>query len=201
MDLKDPRALIGDSVKSVESLLGQVEELIRAARLITVSVRAGGRVYLFGNGGSAADAQHIAAELVGRFELERKGIPAIALTTDTSVLTSVSNDYGFETVFERQVEAHVRQGDVVVGITTSGTSPNVVRALRRAKELGAATVLLTGAGWANADAARVPAPADAVIAAGSENTARIQEAHIVAGHVICHLVEDELYGATGEMNA
>jgi D-sedoheptulose 7-phosphate isomerase len=201
MDLKDPRALIGDSVKSVESLLGQVEELIRAARLITVSVRAGGSVYLFGNGGSAADAQHIAAELVGRFELERKGIPAIALTTDTSVLTSVSNDYGFETVFERQVEAHVRQGDVVVGITTSGTSPNVVRALRRAKELGAATVLLTGAGWANADAARVPAPADAVIAAGSENTARIQEAHIVAGHVICHLVEDELYGATGEMNA
>jgi D-sedoheptulose 7-phosphate isomerase len=195
--LEDPKQLIRNSLKSVESLLNQTEVLTRIAHLITASVLGGGTVYLFGNGGSAADAQHIAAELIGRFELDRKAVPAIALSTDTSVLTSLSNDYGFDKVFERQVEALVKQGDVAVGISTSGTSANVVRALRKAKKLGAVTVLLTGAGWSENDKSEETAKADAVIAVDSENTARVQEAHIVAGHIICHLVEEELYGGGG----
>lgn len=199
--MRDPRQLIKDSTKSAESLLDQVEVLLRIARLIVVSVKGGGRIYLFGNGGSAADAQHLAAEMVGRFERDRKGIPAAALTTDTSILTSVSNDYGFEVVFERQIEAYVRHGDVVIGITTSGTSQNVAGALRKAKELGAVAVLLTGKNWEERKDGPEAAKADAVVVVDSENTARIQEAHILAGHVICHLVEEELYGETGEIDA
>ena len=199
--MKDPKQIIKASVESAGSLLGQVQELIRIARLITTSVRGGGRVYFLGNGGSAADAQHLAAEMVGRFERDRKGIPAFALTTDSSILTSVSNDYGFETVFERQVEACVLPNDVVVGITTSGTSQNVALALRKARELGAATVLLTGAGWRKNDGGKEKAQADAVIVVDSEDTARVQEGHILAGHIVCHLVEDGLYGETGDIHA
>ncbi len=194
--MKDPKELIKSCVSSIESLLGQAEVLNRIAGLIVASVRGGGRIYFLGNGGSAADAQHLAAELVGRFKKDRKAIAAVALTTDTSILTSVANDYGFDTVFERQVEAHVLPRDVVVGITTSGTSPSVVRALHKARELGSTTVLFTGAGWKKAGGTREPAQADAVIVVDSQDTARIQEAHILAGHIVCHLVEEELYGAT-----
>jgi D-sedoheptulose 7-phosphate isomerase len=193
----DPKKLLEASVRAIESLGDQIENLMRTARLIVTSVKGGGSVYFLGNGGSAADAQHLAAEMVGRFERDRKAIPAAALTTDTSILTSVSNDYGFDTVFERQVEAHVRHNDVVVGITTSGTSPNVLRALEKAGEMGAATVLLTGAKLPEDMEAGQDTRADIVISVGSESTARIQEAHIVAGHVICHLVEDGLFEQQG----
>ena len=189
----DPKKLLEASVRAIESLGDKIEDLMRTARLIVTSVKGGGSVYFLGNGGSAADAQHLAAEMVGRFERERKAIPAVALTADTSILTSISNDYGFDTVFERQVEAHIRHNDVVVGITTSGKSPNVLRALNKAREMGAATVLLTGANWADKMKSGQETMADIVIAVGSENTARIQEAHIVAGHLICHLVEEGLF--------
>jgi len=192
--LKDPKKLIEASIETAGTLLGQVEELVRIARLITVSVRGGGRIYLMGNGGSAADAQHIAAEFVGRFELDRAAVSATAFTTDSSVLTSLSNDFGYDIIFERQVEAHVRHGDIVIGITTSGTSSNIAKALDKAKELGASTVLFTGEKWRKAGGKRVEA--DAIIVAGSENTARVQESHIIAAHVICSMVEDELFGTS-----
>ena len=192
--MKDPKKLIEASIETAGTLLGQVEELVRIARLITVSVRGGGRIYLMGNGGSAADAQHIAAEFVGRFELDRAAVSATAFTTDSSVLTSLSNDFGYDIIFERQVEAHVRHGDIVIGITTSGTSSNIAKALDKAKELGASTVLFTGEKWRKAGGKRVEA--DAIIVAGSENTARVQESHIIAAHVICSMVEDELFGTS-----
>lgn len=195
--MKDLKQLIEDSLKCTKSLLEQTDTMSEIARLIVESVRKGGRVFLFGNGGSAADAQHLAAEMVGKFERDRKGIPAFALTTDTSILTAVSNDYGFETVFERQVQAHVRDGDVVIGISTSGTSPNVVRALRKAMELKAATVLLTGAKWKQTEGETGAAQADLVIVAGSQVTARVQEAHILTGHIICYMVEEEICGSQG----
>ncbi len=193
----EPETIIEASIEASRSLIGQAGLITRVADDIVSAVRRGGRVYLFGNGGSAADAQHLAAELVGRFERERDAIPAVALTTDTSILTSTANDCGYETVFERQVEAHVRVDDVVIGISTSGSSPNVVRALQKAKELGAHTVLLTGATrGAACDCA------DAVIAVDSDNTARVQEAHILAGHIICYLVEAKLCGPNcGDVHA
>jgi D-sedoheptulose 7-phosphate isomerase len=196
--LSDPKKLIQASISAIESLTGQTELLLEAARLMSASVKGGGTIYLLGNGGSAADAQHLAAEMVGRFRKDRAGIPAVALNANTSVLTAVSNDYGFEAVFERQVRAHAVRGDVVVGITTSGTSENVVRALSAARELGCATVLLTGASWAGAAGKGAKAQADVTVAVDSEDTARIQEGHILAGHVICHLVEEELFGASPE---
>jgi D-sedoheptulose 7-phosphate isomerase len=196
--LKDPRKLIEASVRAMESLVAQAETLLEVARTMTACVRAGGTLYFFGNGGSAADAQHLAAEMVGRFRRDRAGIPAVALNANTSVLTAISNDYGFETVFERQVRAHARRGDVVVGITTSGTSENVVRALSAARGLGCATVLFTGAGWEDAAGRRAKAQADSAVVVGSRETAQVQEGHILAGHVICRLVEDELFGESPE---
>ena len=136
--------------------------------------------------------------MVGRFKKDRDPVPAVALTVNTSVLTAVSNDYGFETVFERQVKAHARQGDVVVGITTSGMSENVTRALGAAREIGCSTVLLTGEGWVDAAVGKIKAQADVIIKVDSKDTARIQEGHILAGHVICCLVEEELFGASPE---
>jgi len=150
---------------------------------------AGGTLYVLGNGGSAADAQHLAGELVGRFLMERRPLPCVALTTDTSVLTAVANDYGVQDVFLRQVKALVRRGDVVMGISTSGRSANVVRALREARRLGAATVGLTGRD--GADMAQV---CDAVVCVPSEETPRIQEAHQTIIHILCRLVERELSG-------
>jgi D-sedoheptulose 7-phosphate isomerase len=148
-------------------------------------LRRGGKILLMGNGGSAADSQHIAAELVGRFQRERKGLAAIALTTDTSLLTSVGNDYGYEHIFARQVEALGRPGDLLIGISTSGNSPNVVRAIEVAKGLGITTVALTGAGGG-----RLAALCDLTLAVPSSVTARVQEAHILIGHVLCELIDD-----------
>jgi D-sedoheptulose 7-phosphate isomerase len=155
-----------------------------AAGLIADAVRAGGGVYLFGNGGSAADAQHIAGELVNRFLLERKAIRSVALTTDTSVLTSIANDYEFNRVYARQIEALGRAGDVAVGLSTSGNSASVVSALATAREMGMKTIAMTGAGGG-----ACAAHADILLAAESTVTARVQEAHQVIYHVLCELVE------------
>jgi D-sedoheptulose 7-phosphate isomerase len=146
------------------------------------------KILLFGNGGSAADAQHIAGELIGRFKLERKSLPAIALTTDTSILTAIGNDYGYEDVFSRQVEGLVLEGDVVIGISTSGNSPNVLKAIKKAKELKAYTIGLTGK-----DGGRLKDIVDLCIIVPSSNTPRIQESHITIGHIICNLVEKNLF--------
>ncbi|MFZ5649811.1 MAG: D-sedoheptulose-7-phosphate isomerase [Bacillota bacterium] len=149
----------------------------------------GNTIYFLGNGGSAADCQHMAAELVGRFKKERRGLPAVALTTDTSILTALGNDYGFEEIFTRQVEALVKPGDLVVGISTSGNSPNVVKALQLAKEKGALTVGLTGR-----HGGKLGNVCDLCIKVPSDVTARIQEAHILIGHIVCEMI-DEVAGS------
>ncbi len=151
-----------------------------------------GKVLLFGNGGSAADSQHIAAELMGRFARERRALPAIALTVNTSNLTAISNDYSYEEVFARQIEALGRPGDVAVGISTSGNSPNVVKALERAKAAGLVTQALTG--QRGGKCAEV---ADLALRAPSNDTPRIQELHITVGHIVCDLVEEALFGGPG----
>lgn len=161
------------------------DNLEAAARLVSESVRQGGRLVLFGNGGSAADAQHIAAELVGRFERERKAIPALALTVNTSVLTSLANDYDFTCVFARQVEALVGPKDTIIAISTSGKSSNVVEGARQARLLGAKVIALTGA-----DPGPLGREATICLAIPSRRTARIQEGHIFVGHVLCQLVEE-----------
>ena len=152
----------------------------------------GGCVMWAGNGGSAADSQHLASELVGRFERERKGIAAIALTTDTSALTSIGNDFGFESIFARQVEAVGRPGDLLIGITTSGASPNILRAVEVARDRGMTTIGLTGRSGGN-----LKDIADVCLVVPSESTARIQEAHIFIGHILCDLVEAHFANVQG----
>jgi len=162
------------------------ERIEQAVEMIVASYRNGGGLCAFGNGGSAADAQHIVAELVGRFLIDRKPLRAQALTTDTSILTSVANDYEFDTIFSRQVEAFGRPGDVAFGITTSGDSPNVLAGLQKAKQIGMKTIALTGPGGG-----KCPELADILLDAGAEGTPtpRVQEAHMVIYHTICELVE------------
>ncbi|MBI5183879.1 MAG: D-sedoheptulose 7-phosphate isomerase [Nitrospinae bacterium] len=155
-------------------------------KMISNALKRGKKILLMGNGGSAADAQHLAGELIGRFKAERKAIPAIALTTDTSIITAVGNDYGFDTIFERQIDALTCKGDVVIGISTSGRSPNIIKGLRLAKELGAKTIALLGN-----DGGGVKEMVDLAIVIPSYNTPRIQEAHITIGHIICEEVEKE----------
>ena len=155
-----------------------------AAGAITKAIKQKGRLYICGNGGSAADAQHIAAELVGRFECERKGLPVIALTTDTSLITSVSNDYGYENIFVRQVEALIKEGDILWAFSTSGASPNVVAAAQLAKRKGALILAFTGK--ADSELEQI---ADICFCANSQSTARSQEIHQLAYHIICQLVE------------
>lgn len=168
----------------IESLREQCGVLRRIATEMTRAILSGRKILWCGNGGSAADSQHMAAEFVGRFRRERRGLPSIALTTDTSILTAVANDYGFEEVFRRQVEAHCAEGDILVGISTSGTSKNVCAALRAARELGAFTVAFTGA-----DGGTAGSIADVTLRVPSKNTARIQEAHILCGHLLCDWVD------------
>ena len=158
-----------------------------ALAILERSVRHGGKLLFFGNGGSAADAQHIVAELVVRYKAERRAIAAIALTTDTSTLTACGNDFGFEAVFERQIEALGRPGDVAIGISTSGQSPNVLRGLRRAKEGGLKTVGLVGG-----TGGEMGAICDSLITVPSTVTARIQEMHITIGHMLCVALETSL---------
>jgi D-sedoheptulose 7-phosphate isomerase len=163
------------------------DALARVADAVSQALEAGHKLLLFGNGGSAAQAQHIAAEFVGRFQSERDPLPAVALTTDTSALTAIGNDYGFEEVFARQLRALAHPGDVALGISTSGRSPNVVRALEEAGRLGLLRVALTGPAASQAGRA-----ADVCLQAPGPSTARIQEAHLVLLHTLCELVEGRL---------
>jgi D-sedoheptulose 7-phosphate isomerase len=171
----------------------RVEVITRIAEVIVDAYRQGKKVVWFGNGGSAADAQHLACELVSRFYLERKALASIALTTNTSELTAIANDYGFDRIFARQVEALVNSGDVVVGITTSGNSPNVIEGIKEAKRRGAITVGFTGA-----TGGKLKGIVDHLLTVPSEETPQIQEAHIMVGHIICYIVEKELYEIQNE---
>jgi phosphoheptose isomerase len=164
--------------------------IVSASQMVADSLAKGGRILLCGNGGSAADAQHLAAEFVGRFVRERRSLPALALTTDSSALTAIGNDYGFETVFARQIEAFGRLGDVLIGISTSGNSPNVLAAVEAAKSQGLQTIGLTGK-----DGGMLAKRTDIPLVVPSANTARIQECHIAIGHIICELVEEGMFAA------
>jgi D-sedoheptulose 7-phosphate isomerase len=180
---------VADARRLMERLVGeQGEAVVAAARLLADTLRGGGKILLFGNGGSAADAQHLAAEFVNRFQVERPPLAALALTTDTSVLTSIANDYAFVEVFAKQVRALGRPGDLAFGLSTSGSSPNVVLALEAARTLGLKTLALSGG-----DGGPVAAQADLAIIAPSRNTPRIQEVHITVGHVLCDLVDYLLF--------
>lgn len=180
---------IGAAARTVASLADAADSIAAIARLLAEALKAGNTVIFAGNGGSAADAQHLAAELAGRFLLERRPLAVTALTTNTSVLTAVGNDYGFEEVFARQIEGLARSGDAVVLISTSGTSPNILRAFEAARAGGCRVAVLTGA-----RGSRLAGQADASLVVDADSPPRIQEAHIVAGHVICGLVEAELAG-------
>jgi D-sedoheptulose 7-phosphate isomerase len=175
---------IADHLAVIQALHTQQPVFERIAAETTRAMIAGKKILWCGNGGSAADSQHLSAEFVGRFRRERRGLPSMALTTDTSVLTSIANDYGYQDVFRRQVEAHCVPGDVVVGITTSGNSPNVCAALEAANELGAFTVAFTGAGGG-----AIAGIANATLCVASKDTARIQECHILCGHMLCDWVD------------
>ena len=168
---------------------GGADQIERMVEVVVEALGAGSRLYVCGNGGSAADSQHIAGEFVGRFMKERRALSCVALTTDTSVLTAVANDYDFDAVFERQVDAHVQEGDVLLAISTSGGSANVVRAVEKAKELGATTLALSGR-----EGGRLAEVADICMVAPAETSPRIQEVHITAAHILCDLVERRLFG-------
>lgn len=165
-----------------DSDLSPMQALVQATRK---ALAAGSKLIVFGNGGSAADSQHIAAELVGRYKRERAGMPALALTVDTSILTSVANDYGFEQIFERQIEALAQAGDVALGISTSGNSPNVLRGLQRARTMGLVTAAFLGKGGGD-----IKGAVDHAIVIPAAETARIQECHLTLGHILCELVDD-----------
>lgn len=171
-------------------LLDQLPVLIAATEAVIATLRRGGKILLFGNGGSAADAQHIAAEFVNRYVRDRPPLSAIALTTDTSALTAIANDFGPEDVFAKQVQALGKEGDIALAFSTSGNSPNVLRGLERCRELGIQTVGLTG-GTGGALAERVD---HCLCVAATTSTPRIQEAHILIGHAICEMVDHVLYG-------
>lgn len=171
--------------KMVTDLLAQISLIEAIAEQMVATVLAGRTIFWMGNGGSAADAQHLAAELVGRFLKERAAIPSIALSTNTSVLTSLSNDYDYSIVFARQLEALCRKGDLVIGISTSGNSSNVILGLEKAKQHNAFTVAFTGC-----DGGKLKAVADKCLIVPSVVTARVQEAHILVGHILCQLIEE-----------
>ena len=179
--------IIDDSIKVKEELKKENKIIYKIGILISKCINKGGKVFFFGNGGSAADAQHISAELVGRYQIKRKGLPSIAFTTNTSVLTAISNDFGYDIVFERQVKSTVTSDDVVVGISTSGASANIIKGIIAAKKIGAKTVGLTGL-----NGAKLVKVADITLKVPSQNTQRIQECHIMVGHIICDIVETHL---------
>jgi D-sedoheptulose 7-phosphate isomerase len=168
--------------KTIETMIPQIKE---ASNIVIETLKNGNKILLCGNGGSAADAQHIATELTGRYKIERKGLAGIALTTDTSALTAIANDYGYDRVFDRQVEALAREGDLVIGISTSGNSANIISAFRVARELGCRTIGLTGR-----DGGAISGVCDLNLIVPSDDTPRIQEIHILIGHTICQAVDN-----------
>jgi D-sedoheptulose 7-phosphate isomerase len=179
---------IFESIQVKEQIMHtQIGTIISIAEAMIDSLKKNGKVILFGNGGSAGDCQHIAAELVGRYQMERKGLPAIALNTNTSILTAIANDYGYEAVFARQIEALAQKNDIVIGISTSGKAKNVNAGIRQAKKMGCKTIALTGA-----DGGELSKLVDLTLVVPSPVTARIQEAHIMIGHILCELVEQAL---------
>ncbi len=174
-----------ESIQVKEEILrSQVGSILEIADLIIDSLKKNGKVMIFGNGGSASDSQHIAAELVGRFKKDRTALAAIALTVNTSILTSLANDYGYDVIFARQIEALGQKNDVVIGISTSGKAKNVANGLRQARKMGIKTVALTGG-----DGGDIAKLAEVSLVVPSHVTARIQEAHITIGHIICELIE------------
>ena len=181
---------IKDSMAAKENLLkSQVVNIESAAKAIIESFKTGKKLLVFGNGGSASDSQHIAAELVGRFKMERKALPAVALTANTSILTAIANDYGYDMVFLRQIEALGVQGDVALGLSTSGNSKNVIEALKKARSIGMKTIALSGG-----DGGSISREADISIVVATKDTPRVQESHILIAHIICALVEDGMFG-------
>ena len=183
-ELRKTAVVIG-AIVADEGLAGRVEAVATAC---IKALRDGNKILLAGNGGSAADAQHLAAEFVSRFYFDRPGLAAIALTTDTSALTAIGNDYGFERLFSRQIDALGRSGDVFIGISTSGNSPNILNALGESRAKGLVTVGLTGQGGG-----KMPSLCDHCLRMPSDETPKIQEGHIVVGHIICALVEREMF--------
>ena len=178
---------LNEHLKTLDATKNSIGSALEVAANICIdSLKQGGKILIFGNGGSAADAQHIAAELVGRYKLERKGLSAIALSTDTSSLTAIANDYGYEHVFDRQIEALANPEDVAVGISTSGNSDNVINALKLAKDIGCKSIGLSGKSGGNMNKL-----CDVNLIIPAVDTARIQEMHILLGHIICHLIEIE----------
>ena len=175
-----------EHIKVANSIYCLTDAIAISAQLCIDCLKSGGKILLFGNGGSAADAQHLAAELIGRYKVERKSLPAIALTTDTSALTSIGNDYGYSDLFCRQVEGLANKGDVAIGISTSGKSINVINALKVASKLDCNTI-----GFSGQDGGEMNKICNINLAVPSKDTPRIQEMHIVIGHTICHLIDQE----------
>jgi D-sedoheptulose 7-phosphate isomerase len=180
--LQDHQALIDLLEREMAPLIAEMSSMVSAA------LTNGNKLLVMGNGGSAADSQHFVAEIVGRFKMERKALPAVALSTDTSILTAIGNDYGFESIFSRQVEALAAHGDIVVGLSTSGNSPNVLKALNAARQRGCRTIGLLGK-----DGGSIKAVCDLALVMPSTDTPRIQEGHITVIHIVCDLVEKALF--------
>lgn len=180
---------IEDGMELKDFLLNEVENILTISKQLTNALKNGNKVLLCGNGGSAADAQHLAAELAGRFNYDRDSLPAISLTTNTSSLTAIANDYGYETVFSKQIQGLAKKGDVVVAISAGGNSPNIVLAIEEANKRGAITI-----GFVGKQGGKLKELADYVIHVPSNVTAQIQETHITVGHIICSLVEEYIFG-------
>jgi len=175
-------------LETIQKVIETMSEPLSEASKVTVdALKNGKKVLLFGNGGSAADAQHIAAELTGRYKTERRGLPGIALTTDTSALTAIGNDYGYDRVFDRQVESLAQEGDVLIGISTSGNSKNVINAFKIGQEIGCKLIGFTGR-----DGGEMNEFCDVNLIVPSNDTPRIQEMHILFGHTICQIIDNEL---------
>jgi D-sedoheptulose 7-phosphate isomerase len=192
MDRKLALSHIASSMRQGADLRVKVAQdcgpaIVEAASLMLQCLRSGGKLLFFGNGGSAADAQHFAAEFVGRFVKERLGLPAVALTTDSSILTAIGNDYGFDRIFSRQIEALGKPGDVAIGISSSGNSPNVIAAMQQAAKQSLKTIGLSGR-----DGGALAKRVDVSIVVACPNTAQVQECHIAIGHLLCELVENDL---------
>ncbi len=187
---KEIESSLNESISiKAELLSNSVESVIQIANILIEAFKQGHSLYLMGNGGSAADAQHISGELVGRFKKNRKALPALAFTTDTSVLTAIANDFGYDQCFERQVDAFVKDGDVVIGLSTSGNSSSIINATLLAKKRGAKTIAFTGKGGG-----KLKDDVDICLEIPSSDTARIQECHITIGHILCSIIEKELFG-------
>ncbi len=185
--LDEINQMFNNSIQVIQQSSSLSSEILDAVLLIVQSIKKGNKLLVFGNGGSASDAQHISAELIGRFKLERKSFPAIALTTDSSILTSLANDYSFDLVFSRQCESLVNDGDVVIGISTSGNSKNVKLGMESAQKKGAKTIGLLGSNGGS-----IKSSSNIAIIVNSDDTANIQESHRVIYHIICNLVEKNL---------